>query len=449
AFIRRFRAAAHAAGNAVARPRQGTILTVMEAAANALPAAEMPGLTIVDMLDRAAKAALEALMRTTGQLSVLEEAGVVDAGGYGFVVLVEALRGFAQQRAGTVPYPISIIPCPRVDPLGDALNEAHDAGSPSYCINFVLSGRECVADTLRDRLTMFGESLVVVEAVGRFRVHLHSPRVADIIAEAGAMGAVSRLRVEEITEHATHGGEAHRACRDQTLIAAPDSDRNSQPILVIACASGHGLERVMRAMGATTVVRSDLPDFEETLRSAMAKLEVSGNLIALLPNDATLIAPLRALVDERESVTEDVTLKLIETSSIPQGLAALAARRPFGEATHRIELMRAASLSVRTFIVVNTLHTIDREEPEAGPRYLGRIDGQDATWGDDPAAVLIEMLTSAQPEDYELLTIFSGVGIEPTLLERVQQTLGPRFPWLDLEMIDGGQSRETFIAALE
>lgn len=444
-------AAARSARMAVASPVEGTIITVMEAAASGLAEIDPQGLTIGTVLDLAAGSAVEALMRTPGQLPVLARAGVVDAGGYGFVAILGALRAFAYRPTESElgdqlgPYHSSISVLRGSFRDGSA---THDVGAayvalegPACCINFMLSGSEYTIDVVRERFASLGDSLVVVGTQDRMRVHLHSAAVESVVLEARRLGSISLLQVDEIVEHVVSGRSA-TDCLPSVNLGCASHGR----LLSLACAPGAGLERALREMGATLVLPVPRTTLElARLKSEMCSLTMAGADVVLLPNDAALIEAFRELIPSGSAGK----LHIIETSSVPQGIAALAALQPGLDASQKLSRMRSASLDVKTLVVVSGLLTAEESGAPSVANARGFLDGELITQGADPAAVLVGLIEASETEDDQLLSIFYGQSVGSALLGTVERRLRERFPALAVELLAGGQVEETFIAALE
>src|SRR5579859_4612969 len=209
---RAFREASTVAYRAVMKPTEGTILTVIREAADAAEAAAGEGDDIRAVLNHVVQEAHAAVERTTEQLSVLRDAGVVDAGGFGLAVIVE---GFAravndsQQPNSEPPLPMRRVsePSVRIPSAGapaTALGRRRGAAAVAasehgfgYCTEFLIEGENLDVDTIRAELSAMGESALVVGDPELIRVHIHTTDPAVLIGSAAQRGRLSKLKVED------------------------------------------------------------------------------------------------------------------------------------------------------------------------------------------------------------------------------------------------------------
>ncbi len=222
-----FRRAADSAYAAVAEPREGTVLSVARAAADAV-AGLGPGTSLESQVTAAADAAAEALARTPDQLEILRRAGVVDAGGRGLVVILDAL--------------VEAVTGVRRDPGPSALPiplDVHDldAGGGAYEVMFLLDADEAAGAALRTRLAELGDSVVVVGGAGLWNVHVHCDDVGAAVEAGVEAGRPHRIRVTHLREEAA---ERRGAARTRTRG-------------VVAVAHGPGTAGLLDASGATVV----------------------------------------------------------------------------------------------------------------------------------------------------------------------------------------------------
>ena len=225
------------AWTAVATPLEGTILSVTRAAARAAEREARAGADIVATVRAAAEAAREALLRTTSQLRVLHEAGVVDAGGAGVVVLLDALEAAVTG-----------------EPAHESLKDI-DLGSPGHCLDdqgvigpafevmYLLTADDENAPALRSELEEMGDSVVVVGGSGLWHIHVHTDDAGAAVEAGTALGTPHRIRVIHLAS-----GE-HRPVPRAAL---PDGATGS--LVVVSCAIGPGLAEAFRAGGMVPVL---------------------------------------------------------------------------------------------------------------------------------------------------------------------------------------------------
>lgn len=420
---------------AVDHPVEGTILSVSHAAANA---AQDAGPLLDDVVRGAVAAAQEALARTPEQLQVLRRAGVVDAGGRGLVVLLEALAGVVDGRsAGTLavdpehwrspaplPRPELRVPSEPPDPCTNL-----DAHGPSYEVMYLLDADDESVTRLRSRLQPMGDSLVVVGGGGLWHVHVHVDDAGAAVEAGTEAGRVHQVRVTHFAEQA-------------------DVDRAGA--LVVACAAGPGLSRLFTDAGAV-VVHCD-PGRRASTGEVLAAIRgvsgASGRAVVVLPNDADTLAVARAAaVSARQ---DGVRVSVLPTRAQIQGLAALAVHDPARPADQDVVLMSAAAGAARHgAVTVAARDAITSAGLCRRGDVLGVVDGDFAVIGDDVSDVAISVLDRLLSGGGELVTLVVGQDCPTEVVSEVRRHLRRGRLDVEVSVYDGGQGRYPLLMGVE
>lgn len=423
---------------AVTEPVEGTILSVSRAAARAAGrAAGAAGATVLSVAEAALAAATEALAATPRQLSVLARAGVVDAGGAGFVVLLRALVAVlgdsvpdaAEQRRwleGTQSTgPVTALTVPECDGVGDGAFEV------MYLLTASDPGR---ADHLRSHLARLGSSVLVVGGPDEWRVHVHLDR-PDAAVEAGALAG----HVEQVSVTPLPGSGAHPPARPRP---APEREHG-----VVACVPGEGLAGTMSAAGAV-VVRSSPGARASTGLLLSAVWSAGAGEVLLLPNDPDTV--LAAEAAAREAAREEVRVRVIPSHSAVQGLAALAVYDPGARAEEAAAAMTAAARATRHGAVATA--TRDSETP-AGPcrtgQPLGLVAGRIEVVAEEVRDAARGVLRRLCTPGTELVTLVRGAQAGEDELDAVVAELTVEHPDLEVVRIDGGQGTYPWLLGAE
>lgn len=338
------RHASDSARQAVARPVEGTVLTVAAAAADAAGTAEGDCGTVARAAYDGARTALAA---TPGQLAVLERAGVVDAGGRGLVAVLAALvetftgeaprgvpvaadTGHARVAGGTVAAEAS----------EGSLEECADApetGGPAFEVIYLLEAEDTAVDRLRERLDALGDSLVVVGGDGLWNVHVHVDDAGAAVEAGVEAGRPYRIRITHFGLGDVHTTGAERPVRERAQRA------------VVAVVPGEGLAGLYNGEGATTVLaRPGEPPASGELVEAVRRAHARE--VVLLPNDADLRHTAAAAAEQAR--TEGIRVALIPTRSAVQGIAALAVHEPERRFDEDVVTMTSAAGATRYAEVV-------------------------------------------------------------------------------------------------
>ena len=413
--------AADAAYAAVAEPVEGTLLTVARAAASGASAADAADLAAV--VAAASRAAAEALDRTPLQLAVLAAAGVVDAGGRGLVVLLEALTAVVTGQ------PYADRPSVRArDP--NALVVARETGSPQFCyeVQYLLDAPDSVIPGLRDRLARLGDSVVVVGGDGLHNVHVHVNDIGAAIEAGVGVGHAHRITVTRFA--------------DQTA-AAPSVVAGR----VVAVTSAPGLTRLFEAAGAIPVEApvGASPSTADILGAITAS---ASDCVAVLPNARDLHAVANAAARLAREEGRNVTV--LPTRSAVQGLAALAVHDAERRFDDDVVAMSAAAAATRHAEVTTAVR--DAQTSAGACRagdVLGLIDGDVVVIGVDVAAVARGLLDRMLIGGGELVTLVSGSDAPQSLTDSLVDYLCATRPAVETVVYAGEQPHYPLLVGVE
>ncbi|MFE3072748.1 DAK2 domain-containing protein [Streptomyces sp. NPDC059247] len=415
--------AAAAARQAVARPVDGTILTVAAAAAVACAG----GGPLAQVARAAHEGAGTALAATSGQLDVLARAGVVDAGGRGLVAvlgaLVETVTGGTPQPPATdtgavraaqdtgAVRPSGSAPAPGVLPAPDGKcppeHGPDDSAGPAYEVIYLLEADDDAVALLRARLDALGDSLVVVGGDGLWNVHVHVDDPGAAVEAGVEAGRPHRIRISHFAaDAATAPGRTERAQR-----------------AVVAVVPGEGLAGLCAEAGATTVrTRPGEPPEADELLDAIRRAHARE--VVLLPNDTDLRGT--AAEAAGRARTEGIRVALIPTRAAVQGIAALAVHEPDRRFDEDVVAMTAAAGATRYAELAVAEH---RSFTSAGVcqagDVLGLIDGDVAVIGKDLTETARTVLDRMLSAGGELVTLVvaddTPPGLAPDLEHHVRR----------------------------
>lgn len=402
-------AAAQAGAAAVLHPVEGTILTVARESAEAAHDAVAAGEPLAATLARARSAAAAALARTPDLLPPLKQAGVVDAGGSGYLLFLDALLFVV---AG-VPLP----PAPEDSGGGVAFPGYGEAGEHRFEVVLVLEAPVAEIEAFRQTWERLGnDSTVVVGGGGLWVCHVHTHNPQEAVAAAWAAGRPRDVRVTDLVEQ----------------VARLQEGDGAGP--VVAVASGLGLEERFRAMGALVVPGGRTMN-PSTAMLANAVEHSRAPSVIILPNDAKVVLVASQV---RDLVAKDV--EVVEARSAVQGLAALAAFDEAASFEVNTAAMRAAAAGVRYGEVTRAVRDAGSD---AGPIHEG-------DWiGITPAgvvavestleAVLWATITALLDDRAVRVTLVEGSDAVDEVTESVVARLLDLGHEIEVEVIAGGQ----------
>jgi uncharacterized protein len=415
---------------AVGEPVEGTILTVARAAAEAGAArAGDADARARDVMAAAAQAAREALARTPDQLPILRDAGVVDAGGRGLSVILDAAETvLTGRRPIPVTTPIGRPSIPVPHPAGDLTEDG-----PAYEVMYLLDAEDDQILGLKRDLAPLGDSLVVVGGDGLFNVHVHVHDVGAAIEAGIRAGRPYRVRV-------THFAEQVAEARQQSV------ERRGRRI--VAVAAGPGLAELFAEAGA--VVVEGAPGRRPSTGEILEAVTTCGaEEVVVLPNDPDSIRSAEVAARTAES-DEKLTVAVIPTRAQVQGLAALAVHEPGRSFQQDVLEMTATARHARHgAVTVAARQAITMAGPCEPGDVLGVVEGDFAVIGDDLHAVAADVLGRLLGGGGELVTLVTGEGATEDLARRCAAHVEAHHPHVDVVVYDGGQERYPLLISVE
>ena len=452
---------------AVMKPTEGTILTVVREAAEAAARSAEESADIVTVLEQAVRASHAAVERTTDQLQVLRDAGVVDAGGFGFAVILEGLsRAIADPGAaqtaptgprrrsgeGRVQLPFAsqdAAPRPSVR-RGAAAVEMKEEGW-GYCTEFVIHGPGLDPERLRDELGRLGESALVVGDPDLVRVHIHTGEPAPLIALASSRGRLSKLKVEDMSaQHhdvldRAEAAEHSEAAEDPQPPAQPAADAPRKAIGVVSVAPGRGFRDILASLGADAVVEGGQtmnPSIEDLLNAVRA---AHAEKVVLLPNNGNVILT----AEQVNGLIDDCEVQVVPTRNLPQGISALLALEPDSTLDANSSRMTAAIEHVHALEVTRAVRdsSANGHEIKEGD-VLGIFDDEIREVGADEPSVIEAVLRSVD-EPPELVTVYRGGDVTAADADALVEGMRAKFTDTEFELHDGGQEHYSYVLSLE
>jgi DAK2 domain fusion protein YloV len=426
--------AAVLATEAISIPVEGTIVTVLRHAAAAADGCPHDAALSV-VAAEAADAAAEALARTPSQLSVLGAAGVVDAGGLGLLVILDALVGVVT-GATPVRQDIVVAPVTLATPgvIAPPSACADEPGDQDYEVMYLLSGSDSRrVDTLRSRLGELGDSVIIVgDGEGSWSVHVHCSDPGPAVEAGLAAGRTHDIRISCFALDETRAGRVGRR--------TGATDRG-----VLAIVAGDGAADLFAGEGAT-VLRCDEPVTPDQLLDAIRALDCGEVLV--LPNGALSAPELVTIGVAARDESHEVLL--LPCSSMVQGLAALAVHDPGRAAVDDVFAMSEAaattrwgSLRVATERALTLMGTC-----EAGDG-LGLIGREVVVIAPDPAEAGRRLIDQVLGVGGELLTLLLGAEIPAGFADLLSEHVAARHPGVEVLVYEGGQAGDLLQLGVE
>ena len=417
-----FESAAKSAYAAVMKPVEGTILTVSRALAEAAKEAQETAAGPLALLRYALERGHRALEKTPEQLPILKQAGVVDAGGLGLLRLFEGVLASYEGR--------DLPPPPKITRRAQQDFEEEAFG---FCTEFLLSDVAVPTSEIQDAVAPFGDSLLVVGAEGFVKGHIHTEEPEQLLALVGRYGHMVRSKVEDMSEQ-----------HSEILADVDPSEAQSVRSGLVAVASGYGVTKVFRSLGARVVGggQTDNPSVQDI---ADAVRSIGAPDVVVMPNNKNIIMA----ADRVAELVPEKNVRVLPTRTLGAGLAAAVSFDEEQGIDDLLPAMEAAIASARTFevTVASRDADIDGVSVTKGDA-IGLVDGKLVARGDDPTDCLLTLVREHAAE-HDIATLFYSAEVGPDGAKAVAAQVAEEAPELEVELQPGAPDLYPFLMALE
>jgi DAK2 domain fusion protein YloV len=436
--------ASDAAYGAVMKPVEGTILTVVRESATGAAAAN--GASLVQVADAAAESGRRALATTPELLPVLAEAGGVDAGGSGFLLLLDAVLQVADGRPMPEPADADSIDV-NLDGLSDVAAQAHDEhGDVSglrYEVMYFLEAPDDTIPAFKHVWAGIGDSIVVVGGDGIWNCHIHTDDIGASIEAALDCGRPRDIRVTDLLEQV----EEERWVRESGSEVVPDVRPSLEPVTtaVVAVSTGEGVRRIFHSLGVQRIVTGGQSMNPSTADLLAAVEEVPADDVVILPNNKNIVP-----VAEQVQGQTAKRVRVVPTRGVAEGFAALMAYDPEAPGDENEAEMREAAEHVAAGEVTRAVRSSSCElGPIAEGDWLGisreGIRSIEKELWDAATGLLADLLTS----DHEIVTLIEGEGANAGATRRITEWVAEHHPDVSCEIHHGGQPLYPYYVGIE
>ena len=432
-----------AAYGAVGSPKEGTMLTVIRSAAEAVLESSNNG-DVASTLETAYLASCVALRNTPEQLPVLKEAGVVDSGGLGIVVILGgSLEALAPERheEAMVAAGLSSIIDTSMASLGDS-GQSQDQGfvhasteeAWGYCTEFIISGTELSLEQVRQRCEELGRSTVVVGDSRNVRVHVHMEDPGVAISYGVALGTVSNVKIENMDEQNVEWAAVH---------SAPAPSVGTQ-LTVVAVAAGRGLAQLFMESGCGHVIEGG-QTMNPSVQQIIEGVERAGaEHTIFLPNNKNIV------LTAQQVAANDPTIHVVPTRSIPEGVAALLSYNPLSTVEENLESMEGVLPEITTIEVTRAVRdtSVDGVAVSLGD-YIALLEDKLVLTAQSAEDALQGAIGMAGVDSGSIVTIYRGSDADTDAADACAEALETATPGLQIDQIFGGQPHYHYLASIE
>ena len=440
-----------AAYKAVMKPAEGTVLTVSRLAGERAGRAAEENSAFEYVLESSIERAREALADTINQNPVLKKAGVVDAGGMGFVVI---LQGMLDELRG--------VAAPSEDEADKPAQDKADFGSLAdeeitftYDTVFIVrrTGGKPL-DEYRAWLETMGDSLVIGEGDEEFKVHVHTDEPGVVLTKAAEFGTLELAKIENMRTQRDElaAGKQAQSTDDLEAVEAELENMEHQSAApekkygFVAVAAGEGLAKVFYDLGVDGVISGGQtmnPSTEDILKQIQ---KTPAEIVYVLPNNKNIIMAAQQCVD----LVEDKKVIVMPAKTVPQGISAMIAVNPDGDEAENTAAMEEAMSLVTTMEVTYAARDseFDGQAIHAGD-YLLLVDNQLFGTEKDLHTALDKLAQASKERAGEFISIFYGEGVDPDQAEQALALFQTACPDAEITMLEGGQPVYHYLISVE
>lgn len=436
---------------AVMKPVEGTILTVSREMAKGALARAKQGGDPIETLKEAYKRGQETLAKTPEMLPTLKQAGVVDAGGQGFLLIIggwiAALEGHEQWEITESSSRQEIQP--REVPAGFLVVENLEF---PYCTEFLVKGKNLNVDQIRQDLSDRGDSMLVVGTDEVVKIHIHVKNPGNILDYAIQFGSLHEVGIHnmlsqnEAMAHALKNKEkeAPLESTEQTSLAMEEQTLKKHGI--VAVAMGQGIAEVLKSLGVDEVIFGGQTMNPSTEDLVEAVQKISAKNIYILPNNGNIVMAANQVKD----IVTDKNVFIIPTKSIPQGISALVNYDPEGNAEENAQNMEKGLTQIQSGEVTYAVRDSQFGDLEISEGdILGLIEDVIQLTGQEALQVAQATLEKMEWREHDLVTIFYGEETSQEEAEKLREWLENDVPSIEVELYPGHQPLYYYILGVE
>ena len=415
-----------AAYKAVMKPAEGTILTVARLAAAAARRAAEENNFVETVHAAAIDAAKVALAETTNQNPVLKKAGVVDAGGQGWVCALEAMLSSMRGEDVVVPEGMNASDVKEAADFSDFDTEDITF---TYCTEFIISRENNLdPEKLRDFLSSLGDSLVLVDDEEIIKVHVHTNDPGKALHEAMDYGSFVTVKIENM--RLQHTEKVMSEAEKEPKIAAPE-----KALGVVSVCAGDGLADVFQNLGVDRIISGGQTMNPSTQDILEAVNKVPAETVIVLPNNKNII-----MAAQQVDALTPKTVVVVPSKTVPQGVTAMLSFNPEGETEENVEAMTEALGTVDTMQITYAARNSDFDGYDIHEGdYLALYGNQLFGTSQDIKVLLKSLAQKVRDDGKEYVTIYYGADVKEKHAQKAADLFAEVCPDADVNLLFGGQ----------
>lgn len=430
-----FEKAVEVAFQAVRKPVEGTILTVLRDSAAAAVESRKLELSTEDALDAVVAEAYASVQRTPEFLPVLKENGVVDAGGFGLAILFDAFASALMGREGTLgdelAFARTAAPKVEIEQIND-----WEGSQFRYCNEFLVDSDTLDANEALEFLATMGDCELCVGSAPKFKVHVHSNHPDQVLAYFLERGQVSEVFI--------HNMQLQSAERTEKLAAEAVSEHKA--LAFVAVAAGSGNADILKSLGVDVVVSGGQTMNPSTKDLLDAVSQVNADAAIILPNNSNIIMAAQSACELAE-----IPCGVVPTKSVPQAFAAMFAADQESSLEDNVEAMTESFVDVKTGEVTTAIKDSKdtHDNPIKSGDVIGIADGSIEAVGSSIEEVVMSLLETMEADDADTLTLLAGEDMDDAALEALIARIEEAYDDLEIDPHRGEQPLYPIVLSVE
>ncbi len=439
-FARGLREASHTAYSAVQEPVEGTMLTVAREAAEEAATAAESSTDLRYVLQRVVERCHLSVRRTPELLPVLREAGVVDSGGMGFTYIVEGMLRYINGEH------IALETAEEVS-TGNAMGAqvTEEELAFPYDVQFLIKGQGLDVLAIRHDIEAMGDSGVIVGDESLVKVHIHVVDPGIPISYGAARGQLLDVVVENMqAQYHEFAAGSNSQPAEMAEVEPPAIAPGS--VAVVTVAPGRGFRNIFYSLGAGAVIEGGQTMNPSTAQIIEAVSSLPTDKVVILPNNKNIHMAAAAAAGQ----VPDKDVRMIPTSTIPQGIAALLALDSHGDIDTVVKAMTESSGLVETGeVTIATRNAKVNGVKVRKGQAIGLHNDVLKVAGDSVPEVTLKLLEAMGAAELELITIYYGEDVSQAEAEAMVATLQEIYPDHEIELRYGGQAHYYYVLSVE
>lgn len=432
-----FARAVEVAFQAVRKPVEGTILTVLKDSAAAAKHARKKKLSCDEALEHVVQEAFASVQRTPELLPVLKENGVVDAGGFGLAIFFDAfasaLTGKAGKLGDELAFARGLAPKVEIEQINDWEGSAY-----RYCTEFLVHSGTVDVDAAKGFLPTMGDCDLMVGMHPNFKVHVHTNRPDQVLGWFLTHDA-------QVSEVHIHNMQLQSAARNDKL-EAEQAAEPGKPLGVVAVAAGSGNAAILESLGVDVVVSGGQTMNPSTKDLLDAVGRVNADAVIILPNNKNII-----MAAQSAAALSEKPCAVVPTKSVPEAFSALFGLDAGQSLDDNVEAMAEACEDVHTGEVTTAIK--DSKDAHDNPiregDVIGIADGAIEAVGSKVEDVVMSLLEAMEADDADTLTILAGEDMPDDAFDALVERIESEFDELEVDAHRGEQPLYPIVLSLE